>query len=216
MNNMKLAFLTLPLVALLNGCVASSNFYSGRTLEEGKVAIAVGADDIILKSSDPAVTVEKGKGFAPSFGAAVGLPWRFELGARYFPTNFLELSLRDQINPRDFDIINASVNLHYGLLFGYYSYFKYGVTISKNIAEFEPYVHYAAYRFLGSTTSIFDDSFLSGVEEEFINNNRVIGFGIGLPIRSAKFFPEANYQYFGNDLSHGIWHFGIGLRVYTK
>ena len=204
------------IVLLLSGCVASSNFYSGRTLEEGKVAIVAGADDIALKSSDPSISVEKGKAFVPSLGSAIGLPWRFELGARWYPTHLIEVSARHQVNPRDWDVVDASLNLHYALLFGGYSYLKYGVTVSKNIAEFEPYVHYAGYHFLGATTAIFDDSFLAGAEEVFINNNQSVGFGIGLPLRSAKFFPEVNYQFFGNDIKHGLWHFGIGLRVYTK
>jgi hypothetical protein len=201
---------------LLCGCVASSDYYTGRTLEEGKFSIGAGADDVAVKSSDSEVSVSKNKPFAPWFGVAYGLPLRLEVGARYFPVNFLELSLRDQVNPRTFDFVDFSLNLHYAVQFVGYSYLKYGVTLSKNISEFEPYVHYSAYHFMGSTSLVFDDSFLSGVAGHFIDDNRSMGIGIALPVQGTKIFPEVNYQYFGGDIKYGLWHFGIGIRVYPN
>ena len=212
----KILVLIVAGVLALNGCVATSNFYSGRTLEENKFSIGFGADDIVLKSSDKSVTVSKDGPLAPSIIAAYGLPLRLEIGMRYYPVNFVEASLRHQVNPRSFNVIDLSLNLHYALRLGGYSYIKYGVTLSKNIDEFEPYIHYSAYRFVGATTSIFDDSFISGAAETFVNNNRSVGFGIALPVRRAKLYPELNYQYFGGDFSHGLWHFGIGVRVCTN
>jgi hypothetical protein len=201
-------------ILTLCGCVASSNFYSGRTLEEGTYSVGFSADDIALKSSDKSIEVNKGRPFAPSFNGAVGLPWRLEFGMRYYPVNFVELVLREQINPRSFEILDASANCHFGMLLGGYSYLKYGVTVSKEIHGFEPYVHIAAYRFAGSTGSIFDNSFVSGVASVFINENREVGLGLALPLKQGKLYPEVNYQYFGGDLSHGLWHFGIGIRVF--
>jgi len=201
---------------IYSGCVSSSNFYSGRTLEENKLSIGFGLDDIALKSSDNSLSVSKNAPFVPSFNAAYGLPLRLELGMRYYPVNFLEATLRHQVNPRTFDFVDLSLNLHYAVLFGGYSYLKYGATLSKNVHEFEPYVHYSAYHFIGSTASIFDNSFISGAAGTFVNQNRSVGFGVALPVQRAKFFPEVNYQYFGGDISHGLWHFGIGFRVFTN
>jgi hypothetical protein len=213
---LKEAGLFMLLSWLLGGCVASSNYFTGRTLEEGKLSIGAGADDVVIKSSDSSVSVSKDGAFAPWFGAAYGLPLRLELGVRYFPVNFVEVSLRHQVNPLTFDVVDFSLNLHYAVQFAGYSYLKYGVTLSKNISEFEPYVHYAAYHFMGSTASVFNDGFLSGASGKFIDNNRSIGFGIALPLRQAKIFPEVNYQYFGGDMKHGVWHVGIGIRVYPN
>jgi len=207
------ALLALPLFTL-GGCVSSSNYYTGRTLEENKYSIGFGADDIVIKSSDKSLSVSKNKPFVPSLAGSYGLPWRFEIGMRYYPANVFEASLRDQVNPRTFDVVDFSLNLHYSIIFGSYSYLRYGATLSKNIREFEPYVHYSAYQFVGATSAIFDNSFISGSEAIYVNNNRAIGFGIALPLKSAKLFPEVNYQYFGGDLTHGLWHFGIGVRVY--
>ncbi len=201
----------------LCGCVASSNFYSGRTLEEGKYSIGVGADDIAMKSSDNSFSVSKNSPFVPSVGGAYGLPWRFEIGMRYYLVNLLGLSLRHQVNPRSFDLVDLSLNLQYDLRFGQYSDLRYGATLSKNIHEFEPYVHYTAYHFIGSTTDVLQDSFISGVAETFVNQNRLIGLGVALPLqKKAKIYPEVNYQYFGGDLSHGLWHFGIGFRFFPN
>ena len=213
------AIIYVPVVScvlVLTGCVASSNFYSGRTLEENKLSIGFGADDILLKSSDNTLTVSKGPPFAPSIIAAYGLPLRLEVGLRYYPINFVEVALRHQVNPRSFDFVDLSLNLQYALQFGNYSYLKYGVTLSKNIHEFEPYVHYSAYQYIGATTAIFDDTFITGPVETYVNSNRSVGFGIALPVQKAKFYQEVNYQYFGGDISQGIWHFGIGFRVFTN
>jgi len=199
---------------ILCGCVSSSNYYSGRTLEENKYSVGFGADDILLKSSDKSLSVSKNAPFAPSLAGAYGLPWRFEIGMRYYPANVFEASLREQVNPRTFDVVDLSLNLHYSIIFGSYSYLRYGATLSKNIHEFEPYVHYSAYQFVGATSAIFDNTFISGSEAVFVNSNRSVGFGIALPLKTAKLFPEVNYQYFGGDLTHGLWHFGIGVRVY--
>ena len=48
---------TLLPAFLACGCVASSNFYSGRTLEEGKYSAGFAADDIALSSTDPDLSV---------------------------------------------------------------------------------------------------------------------------------------------------------------
>ncbi len=215
MRDWKPAVAIAAVACTLSGCVASSNFYTGRTLEEGKAALTVGLDDIAMGSRDESVTVTKTSPLSPSIGGAVGLPLRLELGLRYFPPEFFEGTLRDQINPRSFTAFDVSLDLHYAVLFGGYSYFRYGATLSKNIHEFEPYVHYSAYAFAGSAAGEFDGS-VTGITDAFFHNLRSVGFGIGLPLRSLKVFPEMDYDYVGGDIRHGLWHFGVGFRVYTN
>jgi hypothetical protein len=201
---------------LLSGCAVSSNFYSGRTLEERKFAFGFGLDDLAIKSTEQSLTVTKKVPFVPSIVGAYGLPWRFELGARYYLPNLLGVSLRHQVNPRSFDMADLSLNLQYDGCFGRYSDLRYGLTLSKNINEFEPYVHYTGYHFLSFSPDAFDGRFISGVVATFVNGNRCIGVGIGLPIKKAKIYPEVNYQYFGGDVRHGLLHVGVGLRVFPN
>ncbi len=203
----------IPFVTLLCGCVASSNFHTGRTLEETKIALAFGADDIITKSNDKYLTISKGRPCVLSFGLAYGLPFRFETALRYYPTEFLEASLRYQINPRSFTIFDCSLNCSYARFFGGYSYLKYGISISKNIHEYEPYIHYSFYHKVGSTEGDFSGGFISGLTGILIDNSLSIGLGVALPFHTAKILPEIDYQYFGTNVSHGIWHFGIGFRT---
>ena len=58
--------------------------------------------------------------------------------------------------------------------------------------------------------------FITNLTGELINDTRTIGFGIAVPAGSIKFFPEADYQYFQGHINSGIWHAGIGVRIYTN
>lgn len=211
----KLLILFIPLIAGFCGCVSSSNFHSAKTLDEKQFAVTVGLEDIIIKSEDKTLTISKDAPFSPSFGFAYGLPLKFEPAVRYIPTRMVELSLRKQLTA-DSSALDCSANFTYGHLFGGYSYLKYGATISKDIYGFEPYLHYTFYSFTGATDDDFSDSFLSGAVAGFIDNCRVIGFGLGVPWKKMKMFPEADYQYNKESFSDGIWHFGIGFRLYTN
>ncbi len=112
------------------------------------------------------------------------------------------------------------MNLSYAGLIGVYSYLKYGATISKNINEFEPFIYYSFYHTMGNMTDLTGssslDAFMTNLSSDIINISRTIGFGIGLPLGKTKFFPEFDYDYYGNDISTGIWHIGVGLRLYTN
>lgn len=169
-----------------------------------------------MKSENKSVTVSKDGPFAPSFGLAYGLPLRLEAGLRYFPSRMFELSLREQLNPRDFKDFDCSVNLNFGHLVNGYSYLKYGLSLSRDISDFEPYLHYTFYSYLGANNNDFSDSFFAGAVSGFIDNCRVLGFGIGIPLKKIKIFPEADYQHSSDNFSSGLWHFGIGIRVYTN
>jgi hypothetical protein len=201
---------------LCSGCVVTSNYYTGRTLSEGKFAFAMGADDIILKSTEKSNEITKKNPFTPSIILSYGLPLRLETSLRYIPTKFFEGGLRFQVNPYSFDVVDGSLNLHYGYFITSYSYLKYGVTLSKNISDFEPYVHYSAYHFINTQNVDLSSGFLSGATEEFINGNRSVGIGLGIPLKKAMIFPEINYQYYGSSTKSGLIHFGIALRTYIN
>ncbi len=116
-------------------------------------------------------------------------------------------------------MFDASVDFNYAGLVGAYSYIKYGATVSKDIFGFEPFAHYYFYHSVGNVKSsgMGDfDGFINDISKNFIDNSRTVGFGIGVPLSKLKFFPEVDYQYLNNDLSNGIWHFGIGIRMYTN
>ncbi|HUI28940.1 MAG TPA: hypothetical protein VLX91_01895 [Candidatus Acidoferrales bacterium] len=212
---MKHFILTILAIGSL-GCITSSSFYTGRTLEPGKFSLGFGADDIIIKSTDNSVTYSQSLAFVPSFLLSLGLPLRFEADGRFVIPRLLEVSLRDQINPGTFEMFDFAPDMTFGDLFGGYTYLRYGGTLSKNISGFEPYVHYSIYHFLKTTSSDFSNSFFSASLTEITNNNRVVGAGVGVPLWGLKFYPKFDYQYFGNNLIWGIYSFGIGIRGVRK
>lgn len=221
--SISLPLLLLLSATILSGCVSSSNFYSARTLEQNKLALTFGADDIVMKPAGnlaSTVSISKDLPFAPSIGLYYGLPLRLETGIRWYPIRFLEASLREQLNPRSFNTFDASIDLSYAGMIGAYSYLRYGVTVSKDINNIEPFIHYSFYQATGRMTSVSSntnlDGFITDLSSSLINSSRVIGFGVGLPLKKIKFFPEADYQYYNGDLSQGIWHLGVGIRIYTN
>jgi hypothetical protein len=131
------SFLPVLLLTLsLCGCVASGSYYSARTIEPNKFALGFGADDIILKdskTSSSSIGISKDLPFAPSIGFVYGLPLNLETGFRWYPVRFVEASLKEQVNPKTFNLVDGSIDLSYAGLIGEYSYIKYGATISKNI-----------------------------------------------------------------------------------
>lgn len=216
--------ISIPFISLttLSGCVASSSYYSARTLETNKFALSAGADDIILKdskASSATIGISKDLPFAPSVGIAYGLPFRLETGLRWYPPRFLEVSLREQINPKTFEPFDCSIDLSYAGLIDAYSYIKYGATVSKNISGFEPYFHYYFYSMTGNMKGLTGSDlagFITNISKNIINNSRTVGFGIGILYKKIEFYPTVDYQYYNNDVSIGIWQVGIGLRIYTN
>lgn len=74
-------FLVFLLMISLLGCLATTNYYTGRTLEKGKMMISFGMDNIIIQSTDDGLTFNKDMPVSPSLGLALGLPYRFEAGS---------------------------------------------------------------------------------------------------------------------------------------
>jgi len=138
---------SLLLIFLIISSCITTNYYTARTLEKGKTVLTGGVDNLIWIEEDEGI-VDKNLSFSLSLGVATGLPWRFETGIRgYFPYIY-EANLRHQLNPREFEWFDISANGHIGVSFSEEfeevsdPYFKYGLTISKEILNIQPYVSY--------------------------------------------------------------------------
>jgi len=187
------------------GCV-TTNYYTGRTLEQGETVLTPGVDNLIWIEKDEGV-VEKDISFSISFGVATGLPWRFETGIRgYFPYIY-EANLRHQINPRSFEWFDISANFHMGVVFSEdfdelsSPYYKFGLTLSKEIERFQPYISY-----------YINPNYRSQSDWDDISEYSIICFGLAIPFKNDLIFPECNY-YTSNHGENGFFTFGIGLRA---
>lgn len=202
---------------LFAGCMAGDTFYTGRTLRPGKFSPGFGAQDLLLKSTIPSASHSTNLSIVPSFLFRLGLPLRFESDAQFIPPAFIQVSLRDQINPRSFRLFDFAPEATFGDLFHVFSYMRYGATVSRDVGGFEPYVHYSIYEFLHYTGTDFSNNGLLSIPiSSLINNDRVIGLGVGIPLGGFELYPEVDYQYFRNDPRSGVYSFGIGIRGILK
>ena len=198
------AFISVSVV-FLSSCV-TTNYYTAQTLEDGETVITPGVDNLILIQKNGEV-VEKQLGFGVSLGVATGLPWRFETGIRgYFPYIY-EANIRHQLNPKSFDLFDISANFHSGILIGNKfkditnPYMKYGLTISKEISSFQPYLSYYLVRDFRIQDIIFENDSYS-----------IICFGVAIPFKTDLIFPECNYYIF-DSAWEGFFSIGVGVRV---
>ncbi len=200
--------LILYLLLLESGCI-TTNYYTARTLEQGKTVMTPGVDNLILIKEEDG-TVKKGFSFTPSLGVATGLPWRFETGIRLYFPYVLEANLRHQFNPRTFKWFDISVNLHMGFCFNERfvevsaPYYKYGLTLSKEIFSVQPYVSY-----------YLNKNFMIENRSADISDYSIICFGLAVSFKGDLIFPEWNY-YKNKDSTSGYYSFGIGIRATIK
>lgn len=75
------------------GCIATTNYYTGRTLKKGRMMISFGLDNIIIQSTDDGLSFNMKMPVSPSLGLALGLPYGFE-GGLYHPRNQLSVYIR--------------------------------------------------------------------------------------------------------------------------
>jgi hypothetical protein len=198
--------LIIALIVGLVGCIATTNYYTGRTLEKGKAIISPGLDNIIIQSTDEGLSINKNMPFSPSFGFAVGLPYRFEVGLRWYFQKTFEGSFRWQINPRKFRYFDISTNLHYGSFYLQEKYFKYGLTVSKQLNRFEPFISHYWYS-SGETNSLSNPDF-----SDIWETNRVVSTGLAIQIKKGLIIPEINYQYISGHFSDALIFYSIGFR----
>lgn len=207
------SFTVIMLAVSVCGCMTGSTFYTARTLRPGKFSPGFGAEDLLLKSTEPSALSITKVAIVPSFLFRLGLPLRFETDAKFIPPEFIQVSLRDQINPRSFRLFDFAPEVTFGDLFHAFSYLSYGATLSKDIGGFEPYVHYSIYDFLHYNGVDFSNNGLFSIlVGSLVNNDRFIGLGVGIPLSGFELYPEVDYQYFRNDLRYGVYSFGIGIR----
>ncbi|MCJ7813597.1 hypothetical protein MUP95_09820 [bacterium] len=205
---MKNIIIILLTIFLLSGCI-TTNYYSGRTLENGKTVLTPGVDNLIWIVEDQGI-VNRHLYFNPSIGISRGLPSRFEIGIRtYFPF-ILEADLRHQINPRSFKWFDISANLHMGVYFANSfkwvssPYYKYGLTISKEILCIQPYFGY-----------YLNKNYLVKSETNNPFDYEIICFGLAIPYKNDTIYPECNY-YKNTTGGKGFFAIGIGVRASLK
>ncbi|MBD3225306.1 MAG: hypothetical protein GF313_11285 [Caldithrix sp.] len=197
------------LFSIFSAC-ATTNYYTAQTLKQGEKALSPGVDNVLLYESD---TGDYTFGMTPSLGYVHGLPWRLETGLRLYVPYVLEGMVRRQLNPNRFSALDLSANLHFGIRYFFDNreaeivdqYLKPGVTISKNIKGWQPFLSY--YRILPQ----YRTGRQSGDHRPF---NSVISTGIALPFGQDQIFPEINYQFRGAKVQKGIFFFGIGVRSF--
>jgi hypothetical protein len=195
--------LIIYFVMIPSGCI-TTNYYTGRTLEEGRTVLTPGVDNLLLIEQESGV-VDKDLAFSVSMGFAKGLPWRFETGLRcYFPLIW-EANLRHQITPRSFDWFDLSANFHAGIVFSTRfedvspPYYKYGFTLSKEILSLQPFISY-----------YFNDKFkFERVDEK--TDFRITSFGIAIPNDVDLIIPECSY--YRSPFRKDFYSIGIGLRA---
>jgi len=194
----------------LLGCMATTNYYTGRTLEKGKMMISYGMDNIITQKTDDGFSFNKNMPFSPSLGFALGLPYRFEAGLRWYFQKTFEGSIRWQINPREFKYFNISTNLHYGSFHLAAEYLKYGLTVSKQFGRFEPFVSHYWYA-NGETNSISDPDL-----SDMWKTNRVISTGIAIGVKEGYIIPEINYQFISGNFNDALVLYSLGFKYDFK
>lgn len=193
----------LLLMGYLFFSCATTNYYTGKTLESGQSTLTPAIDNLLIVKDSK--VQKKDIVFTPSFGYAKGFPARFEAGVRYYIPYLLEFNIRKQLNPLDFKWFDISANFHTGFLFSGVDeisapYFKYGATISKEINRVQPYCSY------------FYTTNFPYEEDEKPTGFNSISFGLAFPWKSALVFPEINYFSSING-DHNYFTFGIGLRT---
>ncbi len=202
-------FAFLLMISLL-GCLATTNYYTGRTLEKGKMMISFGMDNIIIQSTDDGLTFNKDMPVSPSIGLALGLPYRLEAGVRWYYLKTFEGSFRWQINSRKFRYFDVSTNLHYGSFHLEAEYFKYGLTVSKQLGRFEPFISH--YWYASGEMNTISDADVSDIWK----TNRVVSTGLAIGIKEGYIIPEINYQYMSGHFSDALVFYSLGFKFDFK
>jgi len=201
----------LLVVIQLTGCFATSNYYTGKTAEQGDKVITAGFDNIVIQDTETGEIAKMDMPFTPTFGLAFGLPLRFELGLRWYFLRTLEADLRWQATPRSFKPFNLSLNLHAGLWEFETSYLKYGATISKEIRKFEPALSFYEYEYRGSFD--LEEELFGDGSHDFRVKTQVLSLGLAYHVPHAILIPEANYQYSPGHINAGVIYYGLGIRI---
>lgn len=190
--------LLLPIIVLLS-CLATTNYYSGKTLPAGKKVVIAGFENLLVKEGNKKDIFDRSLPITPSLGFSFGLGNRFESGIHWFWLTALEAYLRWELTPARFPFFDLSANAHVGTDLPFFSYLKIGSTISKKIWVFEPFMNYYWYSW-----------------GDFFNTSGSVGFGVVVSLQESQIVPEVNYQIPANDDFSGLYLFNIGIKVPLK
>ena len=184
---------------LLLSCLATTNYYSGKTLPAGKKEVIAGFENLLVKEGNKKDIFDRSLPITPSLGFSFGLGNRFESGIHWFWLTAFEAFLRWEITPPRFKVFDLSANAHVGADLPFFSYLKIGTTISRQIGIFEPYANYYWYSW-----------------GNFFNTSGSVGFGVVISLHGSQIVPEVNYQIPANDDFSGLYLFNIGIKVPLK
>lgn len=194
----------LALMSLLMfSCIATTNYYTARTLNRGETVFTPGWDNLLLVSC---ADEDEGKRWhfflTPSLGLAAGVGYRMETGLRwYFPYVF-DATFRVQLTPRSFRAFDLSVNGHVVGPFLMPPLFKYGATLSKEIRGWQPFLSYYQYYPMRDRDGWDDFKTLP-----------VLCFGLAIPFKQQLIIPEINYQFEADEFSRGYFLCSLGFRM---
>jgi hypothetical protein len=194
----------LALMSLLMlSCIATTNYYTARTLNRGEKVFTPGWDNLLLVSCADKEEGQRWHFFlTPSLGLAVGVGYRLETGLRwYFPYVF-DAAFRMQLTPRSFRAFDASVNGHVVGPFLMPPVFKYGATVSREIRGWQPFLSYYQYYPMRDRDEWDDFKTLP-----------VLCFGMAIPFEQQLIVPEINYQFEANEFSRGYFLCSLGFRI---
>lgn len=198
---------TISIILNLMGCFATTNYYTGKTLANKKMMLTGGFDNIIVHNYKGDFYPQDEIMIFPSVSLSRGFPKRFEAGLRWYFLKTFEGSVRWQVNPNNFNAFDLSTNLHYGTYNFFTNYFKYGLTLSKQLNQVEPYLSYYQYA-NGNITKPLDSDW-----DSFYNKNRVFSIGLSHSVKNWGYIvPEINFQVIGNDFKNTITFYSIGFR----
>ncbi|MDZ7340447.1 MAG: hypothetical protein ONB27_03750 [candidate division KSB1 bacterium] len=134
----------LPLLFLV--CIATTNYYTARTLNRGEKVFTPGWDNLLLVGLGDKDDGKRWRFFlTPSLGLAVGVGSRVETGLRWYFPYLFEGALRMQLNPPSFRAFDVSANCHVVGPFLMPPLLKYGATISREIRGSQPFLSYYQY-----------------------------------------------------------------------
>jgi hypothetical protein len=195
----------ITIIISLMGCFATTNYYTGRTLDNNKMVLTAGFDNMFINFEGDIFQKDEFNIY-PSIGLSRGFPKRFEGGFRWYFLTTFEGTVRWEMTPESFKTFDLSTNLHYGTWNLLSNYFKYGLTMSRQFYRIEPYISYYQYAD-GNINISYKNS------NDLYYQNRVISAGISHYVKGWGYVvPEVNFQFLGNEFDKLIIYWSIGFR----
>jgi hypothetical protein len=193
----------LVLAICFSGCVTSGSFSTGRTLKPGQFNLVAGVQQIVSDDEKGIKVISEAESYIPRIGVNIGMPAGFEYGMHWLVTQGIETGLRFELTPEGFDWFDLAVGYMYGVQIGG-RYQKYGITISQELDNFEPYIYYSRYRQLENDWDNFFGGIFKAGAIEAVSKSRSLGFGLAVPLfdNVLRIVPEVRYDWYEFDSSY--------------